>query len=209
MRLALALLAVATTADAAPPRLARHIAPMFELGRTWVYDTSLTTWGDQDEHGKLSKATSHKVVTCKVVAVGELRGAATSHITCDDNSWKLTIPGYYLGTPAGLFEYRDTGDAKPADDDLAAILDQPPLIASAPRPFRKISRNTQSLEPVHNVYVNGIRTTPGGWCVYDDSSDDGPDGGKTSTCFVAGIGIASGGDDRGGELNDFRFSIHK
>jgi hypothetical protein len=199
--LILVILVAAAHADAPkPPKLAAHYAPLFEKGRTWVYDTSLTTWADSD--GK-KKHTDRGVVTCTVVDVATRVGAMFSHVTCDkDDNRKFRVAGYYAATGAGMWSFRS--DDLPTDEDLTRWMKEPPAIAAKPKVSRRV-RKMGGPDPKHDDIIEGIRATSGGWCVYEDSGNADVDGGKTSVCYVAGIGIANAEDDVGGELNDFAY----
>ena len=116
---ALLVLVVAAHARADAPKLPAHVAPLFEKGRVWVYDTAITTWGPDDpKTGKPARKTDRDKVTCKVAEVVTRAGVAVSHVTCDKGIYKLKVAGSYAGTPAGL--WRVGGDDVPADDDIKA-----------------------------------------------------------------------------------------
>jgi len=205
------LLLLAASAGAEPrPKLAAHYAALFENGRTWVYDTSLTFYsGSEDEHThKMLKQTDRSTVTCKVADVVTRKSALVSHITCaPDSNRKFHVDGYWAGTAKGLWSLGR--DEAPGDDELAEILKDPPVIAAAPKAFRKVEKDKDSLDTKHNEFIHGIKAAPGGWCVFADSTNGDPDGGVQTTCYIAGVGIANSLDDIGGELNRFEYTARR
>jgi len=210
MRLAILLaLVLSARAGADGPTLPAHVAPLFEKGRVWVYDTAITYWGPDDpKTGKQTRKTDREKVTCKVEAVATRAGAKVSHVTCDKDIYKLHVAGFYAGTPAGL--WRVGFDEVPADDDLVAALAEPPLIAAAPKTFEKVTK-AGGPDPKHDTLIEGLRTSPktGGWCLYGDSSKADVDGGRIVQCFAPGVGIESGYNDVGGELNKFEYTVRR
>jgi len=205
--LILGLCVVAPIVNAAPDAgiaLAPHIAPMFEKGRTWVFDTAFTSWKTDVE-----KATARAKVTCKVVSVTPSKRFVLSHVTCsklDVLGRKFPVPGYYVGTAAGLWYLPANDDKEPTADDIHSRLAEPPTIASAPKPFEKVSKDSIESRP----YIDGLRPSAkgDGWCVYSDTSKLA-DGGHTSLCYLNGIGIESGFDDVGGELARLEYTARR
>jgi hypothetical protein len=203
-RVALFVLLIPAVAVADAPKLAPHVAPLFEKGKTWTYDTALTVWGG-DGVGAPKRVTSREKIACKVVDVTMHAGALVSHVTCDKpSSRKLRIAGFYMGNNAGL--WRVGLEDAPTDDDLAAALKEPPLIATKPKVFEKLTK-IGGPDPKHDTVIDGLRESPkGGWCLYGDSAGADPDGGRIVECFAPGVGIASGYNDVGGELNKFEYT---
>jgi hypothetical protein len=200
-----AAIVIAGVARAAPP-LPAHVAPMFELGRTWTYALALTTWGGDGSEppGKIPKVTEHARATCTVIAAAQRPAARLSLIACDAGGYrKLRIAGWYAANARGLWSLPYEA---PGDDDIADALEQAPLIAGSPVASRTIS-HLGGLDPKHDTIVAGVRAQGRAWCTYADSSDADPDGGTVSTCFTAGVGISSGLDDTGGELNRFEYTL--
>jgi hypothetical protein len=208
VRSLIGLMLVSSVVAADP--LPAHYAPMFESGKSWVYDTSLQYFGGEEDPktGKPLRHTDHDKVTCKVIDVTKRAGATISHITCTkDLGRKLEVAGYWVGTASGLWRSADTEQAP----DAAAIKDlekEPPRIAASPVVFEKI-RHIDSLDPKHDAITTGVRESPKihGWCAYEDSSNADPDGGRVVACFGDGIGIQSGYNDIGGSLNKFEFTV--
>lgn len=203
------LVLVVGHAGADAPKLPAHVAPLFEKGRTWVYDTAITYWGAEDPRtGKPTRKTDREKVTCKVADVATRAGAAVSHVTCDKDSSKLKVAGFYAGTPAGL--WRVGVDEVPTELDVKEALAGPPLIAAVPKPFEKVTK-AGGADPKHDTLIDGLRESPrtGGWCLYGDSSKADPDGGRIVQCFAPGIGIESGYNDVGGELNKFEYTARR
>ena len=199
-----ASLVISAVAAAKPAPLPAHYAPLFERGKTWVYDTSLQYWGGED---KPTRHTEHDKVTCKVVEVAQRAGATISHITCDKGlGRKFDVPGFYAGTAAGLWRFGDA-DQPPDADTVRAILREPPLIAGAPTVAEKVTR-TGLFDPKHDTILTGVRESPKiqGWCAYEDTSNADPDGGRVVACYGPSVGIQSGYNDVGGELNKFEFT---
>jgi hypothetical protein len=198
-------------AHADPPKLAAHIAPMFERGKTWVYDISLQRWGDIDPRtDKPTRHTDHDKVTCKVSEVVQRAGVPVSRVTCDkDLGWKFPVAGCYAGTAGGLWRIIcETG--LPDADEVRTVLHDPPLIATAPTVFEKVSR-MGGPDPKHDLAITGLRESPkiGGWCTYGDTSKGDPDGGRIVECYAPGIGIESGYNDVGGELNKLEYTVRR
>lgn len=197
-------LLVSSVAGAAPA-LPAHYAPLFEKGRTWVYDWSLVTFGAEDENtGKPTRNTDRGKVTCKVAEVAHRAGAAIAHIRCDqDLGRKFVVAGTWLGTAKGLWRIADDADAEAIRDAQK----EPPNIAGQPKPFEKVT-HVDFFDKKHDTILTGVRESAKikGWCAYEDSSNADPDGGRIVTCFGPGIGIESGYDDVGGELNKLEYT---
>ncbi len=131
----------------------RTNAALFEVGRTWTYDVTTTTY-DIANWGSLTrppKVTRHAVVTCT---------AATATITCD-GALEPAVAGRYTETDDGLHR------------DGALVL------ARAPKPFRKVTHDAA----MHADLIQGLRGSAAGWCTFEDSSDVDPDGASRSQCF--------------------------
>lgn len=210
MRLIIPLLLVSTVAAAEP--LPAHYAPLFERGKTWVYDTSLQYFGGEDDPktGKPLRHTDRDKVTCKVVDVAKRSGAMISHITCDkDLGRKFDVAGYYACTAEGLWRFGES-EQPPDADTIKELLKEPPQIAAKPVVVEKV-RRVEMLDPKHDTIISGVRESPKihGWCVFEDSSNADPDGGRVVACYGANIGIQSGYDDVGGELNKFEFTVRQ
>ena len=199
-----ASLVISAVASADPAALPAHYAPLFDQGKTWVYDTSLQYWGGDD---KPARRTDRDKVACKVVEVTHRAGATISRITCDkDLGRKFEVPGYYAGTAKGLWHFAEP-DHAPDADAIREILKEPPLVAAQPVVVETV-RHIDSLDKKHDTIISGVRESAKikGWCVYEDSSHADPDGGRVVACYGASIGIQSGYNDIGGELNKFEFT---
>ena len=208
VRIIVPLLLGSSIAAAEP--LPAHYAPLFERGKSWTYDTSLQYFGGEDDPktGKPLRHTDRDKATCKVVDVKQRAGAAISHITCDkDLGRKFDVAGFYAGTAEGLWRFAET-DQPPDAAAIRAILKEPPRIAAKPVVVETV-RRIEMLDPKHDAIISGVRESPKihGWCVYEDSSNADPDGGRVSVCYGANIGIQSGYDDVGGELNKLEFTV--
>lgn len=194
------LSSIGSSIAAADPALPAHYAPLFERGKTWVYDTALKEFGDPRPIVTRAK------VTCTVGEVTKRGAAMVSHITCDrDPSPKLELPGYWVGTAAGLWHL---GDEAPDADAIAQIQSEPPRIAGKPMAF-ETARKVELFDPAHDKIITGVRVSPKihGWCAYEDSSNADPDGGRIVTCYGPGIGIQSGYNDVGGSLNKLEYTV--
>ncbi len=205
MRSLLGLVLLSSVAAAEP--LPAHYAHLFERGKSWVYDTSLQVFGDEDlKTGKPLRHTDRDKVTCRVAEVTQHAGATLSHITCNkDLGRKFEVVGYWLGTARGLWRFADPGQAP----DAAAIADiqkEPPQIVANPVAFEKV-RHVDFLDPKHDTVTTGVRESPKihGWCAYEDSSNADPDGGRVVLCFANGL--QSGYNDIGGTLDKFEFTV--
>jgi hypothetical protein len=208
VRSLLGLMLVSSVVSAEP--LPAHYAPLFERGKSWVYDTSLQYFGgDEDpKTGKSLRHTDHDKVTCSVVDVTKRAGATISHITCNkDLGRKLEVAGYWIGTTSGLWRFSDP-EQPPDADAIKDLEKEPPRIAARPVVFEKL-QHVGSLDPKHDTVTIGVRESPKihGWCAYEDSSNADPDGGRVVACFGAGVGIESGYNDIGGSLNKFEFTV--
>lgn len=204
IRAALIVAVLAGSAHAKGPALAPHIAPIFEAGRTWTFDTAQTNWAGPD--GK-KKATTRGKVTCKVASVNITAKRALARITCSADLRKLAIAGYWLANEKGLVYIGFPDDPPPSEEDLAVLLAQPPLMTAAPKPFEKATK-VDSPDPGHDTVIEGLRASSkaGGWCVYNDTSKL-VDGGRVVQCFGPAAGFESGYNDVGGELDRFEYSV--
>jgi len=206
-RVVLATLLMASVASAAPA-LPAHYAAMFDKGKTWVYDWKLVTFGAEDDKtGKPTRNTERGKVTCKVIDVTRRAGPAVAHITCDQElGRKFVVPGYWVGTDKGLWRLGESEQA-PDADAIKAALKEPAQIAGAPNVFEKVT-HVEFFDKNHNTILTGVRESPKikGWCAYEDTANADPDGGHVATCYGPGIGIESGYDDVGGELNRLEYT---
>lgn len=202
MRLIAASLFVSSLAAAAP--LPAHYAPLFEKGKTWVYDTRHITFGPDIQHPFVEKG--H--VACKVVEVKRHGGATVSHITCDqDLGRKFDLAGWWRATDKGLARIADDGPAP--DANLIVDPEHEIRIAAQPKVFENIIHDAMAMDRKHDRILVGVRESPkiAGWCVYQDTTDIDPDGGHVSICYAPGIGIQSGYDDVGGSLDRLEWTV--
>lgn len=188
---------ISLTSVAAAEPLPAHYAAMFERGKTWVYDTSVQYFGGEQP---ARKHTDRDKVTCTVANVSRRSGAEVAFITCDKELRKLEVAGYWVANATGLWHAIET-------PDLTELFKEPPRILAKPVAFER-TRKIEFLDPKHDTVTTGVRASPkiNGWCTYEDSSNADPDGGRVVTCFAPGIGIQSGYNDIGGELNKFEFT---
>ena len=159
------LVLIPLAASAEPP----PYGALFEVGRTWVYDVSTTTY-DIEHWGPLTrppKVTRHTVVTCTATA---------TEIACD-GLLEPPVAGTYELTPDGLAR------------------DHVPLLAIKPRPSRKVSHD----DAMHADRTSGIRARQSSWCWFDDTSDVELDGAAREQCIgaqgVTGGELDGGGGD--------------
>jgi hypothetical protein len=202
-----ASLVTATAAAAAP--LPAHYAPLFEKGKTWVYDTRHITFGAEDDKtGKPTHLTERDKVTCKVIEVTRRAGAAVSHITCDkDLGRKFDLAGFWIGTDKGL--WRSAEDQAPDAGAIEDLQKAPMRIAGQPKVFEKIIH--EGIDPKHDTILIGVRESSKikGWCAYEDTTNADPDGGHVSVCYGADLGIESGYDDVGGSLDKLEYTVRR
>lgn len=197
---------LAVSAVAAADPLPAHYAPMFDKGKTWVYDIRHVTFGAEDETtGKPTHLTERDKVTCKVIEVRKRAGATIGHITCDkDLGRKFELPGFWVATDQGLWRFADAEAPDPSA--VKELLRTPPRIAGRPKVVEKITH--EGLDPKHDTILTGVRESPKikGWCTYEDTTSADPDGGHVSVCYAPGIGIESGYDDVGGSLDKLEYT---
>lgn len=209
MRVVMVILsAVLVTPAFAKPSLPAHYAKLFEQGKRWTYDVSVTTWDYQAlEEIKTPNSKRHPwptktvklVGTCVVARTAEIGTSTIAEVTCDrpvDPKFDRTVPGIYVANRRGL--HRLNGVAFPATEDDLAYLDL--LIAAKPK--AQLSRKRD--EFAKSTLITGVRKAASGWCAYASSEGAAHDG-NTSLCFDGRIG--SGRDDVAAELNDVTFRV--
>ena len=189
----LAILCISGTATAAP-RLASHYAPMFEKGRTWTYDLSVTDF-DLGETPTASmhavkRKPRHSAFRCSVTNVVTFPEAVVATIHCDteiDSNYAFRVDGMWVATKDGVFRAGGDEDVLPAsakDINLA-----PPLVRANP----KVARAKRKTD-YGGVVVEAVTSPANGtWCTMVDTTQYGAgDGAITTECFQAGVGLASG-----------------
>lgn len=205
IRAALALLVVLTgAAEAKRLVLAPHIAPIFDQGRTWTFDTASTHWGDPDMK---TTSTSRGKVTCKVESASVTAKRALAKVTCDLELRKLNLAGYWVANARGLYYIGFPDDPPPTEEAMAALAADTPHLPAKPKAFEKVTRTEAGPDTFANL-IEGLRASAksGGWCVYGDTSKF-IDGGRVVQCFAPGSGFESGYNDVGGELDRFEYAV--
>lgn len=205
IRAAVIVAVLAGSAHAKGPVLAPHIAPIFQKGRTWTFDTAQTNWA-ADYDGKKT-TTKRGKVTCQVASVSLTPKRALARITCDADLRKLQIAGYWIANAKGVSYIGFPDDPPPSEEDLLSLLAQPPLMGARPKPFEKATK-VEGIDPANDIVIEGLRASSkaGGWCVYSDSSKL-IDGGRVVQCFGPAAGFESGYNDVGGELDRFEYGV--
>lgn len=183
----LAVVAFARPATANMPQLPAHYAALFEHAHHWTYDVATTIYDIEDFHkARPPKKTMHTTVVCKVAHVSGFRHGAASRIECDgDPDAGYPLAGDYGATEDGL--YRLSRFPK-SEAELAESLGEQ-IVGAKPHVWRKRVDHA----------VRGLREDAhSGWCAFEDTTQSS-DGATRSQCFKAGVGIASGDYDGGGE----------
>jgi hypothetical protein len=183
-----------------PAIAAAEPSPFVELGRTWTYDLTRTSF-DVEGWGSASrppKKTERVVVTCTVTQIASFWASprpstgVASRIECD-HELDPPIAGDYAVTPDGLFRISDF--AHPVLGDV--------LLAANPKPVRTVAHDPA----LHADRVRGLRPRGAIWCVFDDTSGVDLDAGATTEQCFGATGIASGDYDGGG--GDWRRATYR
>jgi hypothetical protein len=189
----LVILCVSGTAIAAP-RLASHYAPMFDKGRTWTYELSVTDFDYVEKPNGSMHAVKMKPrrssFRCSVTNVVTFPEAVVATIHCDteiDSNYGFRADGMWVATKDGVFRAGGDEDALPAS--AKDISFAPPLIRANPKAARA-KRKTDYGGVVVEAVTNPAKGT---WCTTADTTQYGAgDGAITTECFQAGVGLASG-----------------
>ena len=175
MRLAVLAILSASSAARAEAKLPAHYAALFENGRTWTYELSVTGFDFVERPDGTMKAVPGKPVrstfSCTVTEVA----ANVATITCDkeiDSAYSFRVDGAWVATKAGIA--RDEGG--------------PALVPARPR----VSRTRTKTDFGGHLVIAVTSPAKGTWCnVVDTTKYGAGDGAITTVCLDAG-GVASG-----------------
>jgi hypothetical protein len=187
MRATIAAAAVlaATAPAAADTKLPPHYAALFEKGRHWTYDVTLTKYDDSPA------SVTKQQVTCTVTEVGDVptRGKV-SKLTCTPHLDAEWIEHAYYASESGLALIAADAKLPTTAAELDDAIYHLGVVPAKPKAVRTVTKAEPSINP-KGVDIEGVRAEGDGWCTFHDSSTADPDGEVRSECFH-GSGITSG-----------------
>ena len=200
-------------------------APLFELGRGWVFELGIhaDSGVDDEEEGEPVFTWTQYRRSCSVRRVVPLGDARWSEVICtsaakpggpappaqieDDGTINLSekVPpaGFYLATPRGLWILEE---APASAADLPRLTQKQPVLEATPATGRHVYADLEEFGKIWRAVEEKAVAVPGGrsakaWCV-DIRCDDCPDPTFETYCFVPGMGPVSVAFQVGCAAND-------